>query len=446
MGTITTNKKITRLVEISNTKPIENENDKKLATMRATLLRQQLLKQSTNLKRSSRKIDSVQTDKESPSKRRKLSGNEEKNPEIEKPSGARNLNRNLLNDSVQEIGQSSGEKSALFIDGFKRPLQLKKVEIALSKYGNIEAFKMNNIKSHCFVIYDALSSADACKTAMNLMYFPANIPTIHAGQLKVESAPLHEAMNFIHGTNVKPKLPIQRGNNWNFQTKKMQKEKVIAEKEEAKEEKITKKPKDLFKVTECKPIIFWQSVEDSDKLKENEQTLIDLRVAEVEKYYQMRYDIEDAKREKNERLKRREDQDRQRNDYHKVDRRPVDQWVNRMNRSRRGGRGGYDNRNGRRNGRGNAYGDRRRDYNDRRRRRRSRSRARSSSRSRKRRRRKKSVSESESGSDSSKSSVSRSKSRDSSKSKSLKSRGKEIPTTTLGADVHPERMARINNF
>merc|ERR1712129_366849 len=213
MGTITTNKKITRLVEISNTKPIENENDKKLATMRATLLRQQLLKQSTNLKRSSRKIDSVQTDKESPSKRRKLSGNEEKNPEIEKPSGARNLNRNLLNDSVQEIGQSSGEKSALFIDGFKRPLQLKKVEIALSKYGNVEAFKMNNIKSHCFVIYDALSSADACKAAMNLMYFPANIPTIHAGQLKVESAPLHEAMNFIHGTNVKP----------NFQTKKMQK-------------------------------------------------------------------------------------------------------------------------------------------------------------------------------------------------------------------------------
>eukprot|EP01083_Nonionella_stella_P240354 840290_1 len=311
----------------------EDSRDAQLAAMRARLLRDKLLKQQKSnsqsssssphnaKKRSLRDFEeeSHETRTNQSHKRRKLN---EKNLEITDqtsprvtatPSGrividANDANRKLyipphqraeeeeeqstgLNDNSHDIefdAKDSITGSALFIDGFRRPLQTKKVEQELIKYGAVKSFKMNAIKSHCYVIFDCNESATACKTGMDKMHFPPNIPQIHAGQLKVRSVRMMEAMNFIqneeHRTRrLKAKQPPQRS----FETKNTRAFDITVETRDdsskEKEEIEAKTPKSLFKMTECTPTIFWQHA-DAEQREKNKQMLEEWIAKEKERY------------------------------------------------------------------------------------------------------------------------------------------------------------------
>ena len=170
------------------------------------------------------------------------------------------MNLNDLNDISHDLGDNDNDTisgCALFIDGFRRPLQLRKVESALREFGTYKAFKMNAIKSHCYVIFDDIETANKCKAAMHAMYFPQNIPQIHAGKLSVKNVKMMEAMSFIQG---------MKGNGTHsrvisprsFETKRndinIKKGKAIATDNGVKE--MSKKPSELFNKTSNKPYIF----------------------------------------------------------------------------------------------------------------------------------------------------------------------------------------------
>ena len=111
---------------------------------------------------------------------------------------------NDLNDISHDITHDVSDENdtisgcALFIDGFRRPLTLRKVEQGLKEYGTIKSFKMNAIKSLCYVVMIQRKMQINVKKRCKIC-FSARYTTIHAGKLNVKNVKMIEAMSFIQG-------------------------------------------------------------------------------------------------------------------------------------------------------------------------------------------------------------------------------------------------------
>jgi len=331
----------------------ETDRAKSLADMRARLLREKLLKQqkansssptaaapetpattttatTTNSKKRTRdfdnpsretkraKVDSPRTVITSPKSstsgarivvtRQQL---DDLAPDKPKPSAQPSQMDSMdLNDTSHAIDKDTSTDGvtgcALRIDGFRRPLQTRKVEEALREFGNFRAFRMNAIKSHCFVVYDDSTNAAKCKKGLDGVHFPRNIPTMHAGKLSVSECGMVEAMLFIEGrgqprTQPQRGSPRGRGARYSFETRSVREGKdgkvalkvrvdvtskrtgkAKAEVEVVKKVRVkAKTPRSLFKMTKCKPFVFYQP-SDEDERKVNAALLEEMRSEEVQ--------------------------------------------------------------------------------------------------------------------------------------------------------------------
>jgi len=157
---------------------------------------------------------------------------------------------------------------AIHIVGFRRPLQLTKVKNELAKYGNMENFWMDTIKTHCYVIYSKPEEADYCFLSLNNTRFPCDIPKIHAGLLTITFASEQDAL-----------LVCQQGEEAlqpKDKTEQLRQKLLLQTRQQHQNQHPhlsqplkPRTPKDIFRYTETKPLIFWMPA-NQDKIKENE--------------------------------------------------------------------------------------------------------------------------------------------------------------------------------
>ncbi|KAI9283312.1 hypothetical protein BY458DRAFT_448759 [Sporodiniella umbellata] len=83
--------------------------------------------------------------------------------------------------------------SALLVKGFVRPLILRQAQELFSKYGNLEKFWMDSIKTHCYVIYKTVEEAREAYSQVNGITFPSET----GRQLTVEGVTPEQAESLI---------------------------------------------------------------------------------------------------------------------------------------------------------------------------------------------------------------------------------------------------------
>ena len=77
-----------------------------------------------------------------------------------------------------------------------------KVTNELKKYGDFGTqFWMDELKSHCYVIYASKKQGIQCKEGLHGIHFPLNMDPIHAGKLSVRYVLETEALKHINQPN-----------------------------------------------------------------------------------------------------------------------------------------------------------------------------------------------------------------------------------------------------
>ena len=156
----------------------QSDRAKTLAAMRARLLREKLLKQQKSTSISPATSPAATSTNTSNSKKRSV-----------KIDNAVNTSREPNAKIDKDLPRDGVTGCALRIDGFRRPLQIHKVE------EGYQHFRMNSIKSFCFMIFDDADDADKaakCKAALDGTHFPRHIPAMHAGKLTVRDCGMVE--------------------------------------------------------------------------------------------------------------------------------------------------------------------------------------------------------------------------------------------------------------
>jgi hypothetical protein len=82
---------------------------------------------------------------------------------------------------------------ALLIYGFVRPFTLQAVKELLEQTGRVQGFWMDQIKTHCYVVYESVEQAEATRRALYGLQWP---PGISHKTLQPDFVPLEEARRF----------------------------------------------------------------------------------------------------------------------------------------------------------------------------------------------------------------------------------------------------------
>ncbi|CAO3681241.1 unnamed protein product [Umbelopsis vinacea] len=84
---------------------------------------------------------------------------------------------------------TAADTNAVYIKGFVRPLIQRHAEDLAKKYGNIKKFWMDNIKTHCYVIYETSQEANAAHQGIDSIVFPPDTGrTLHVGSITESKA------------------------------------------------------------------------------------------------------------------------------------------------------------------------------------------------------------------------------------------------------------------
>ncbi|ETO02818.1 hypothetical protein RFI_34594 [Reticulomyxa filosa] len=108
-----------------------------------------------------------------------------------------NTNHNSFDKNV------SVSSAALFVEGFKRPLNTTKLLHRFGEFGPVKRFWINNVKTHCYIVFESVDDAVKCRTAMDGTYYPTDQPKIHAGELRMKHVTSEEASRKIDEEEMK---------------------------------------------------------------------------------------------------------------------------------------------------------------------------------------------------------------------------------------------------
>lgn len=173
-------------------------------------------------------------------------GDDPRSPEVE------NITIEIENDEALEGASSKpalavlgdGETSnSLRIDGFKRPFRESQVRELLDKYGTVTYMWMDNIKTHCYVMYETETEAIACCKSVHGLQWPEDsVATLSARHVTDEEA-------------TDAARPSKR---------------KIRDHEETNREEPEKKLKtldELFRRTKAKPSLYWLPLSEEEILQ-----------------------------------------------------------------------------------------------------------------------------------------------------------------------------------